>query len=85
MVTSVRPRLYFPHGSATRAVVGESHRRYRESAVSSSGLRMAPKPAFDGFPFHGFLDKPCKPAFKLIVIKSYTFEAEGRFLKLLWA
>src|SRR5439155_1445505 len=26
MVTSVRPRLYFPHGSATRAVVGESLR-----------------------------------------------------------
>jgi len=46
---------------------------------------MAPKPAFDGFPFHGFLDKPCTPAFKLIVIKSYTFEAEVRFLKLLWA
>ena len=55
------------------------------TAVSSSGLRMAPKPAFDGFPFHGFLDKPCTPAFKLIVIKSYTFEAEVRFLKLLWA
>ena len=33
----------------------------------------------------GFLDKPREPAFKLIVIKSYTLEAEVRFLKLLSA
>jgi len=44
---------------------------------------MAPKPAFDGFPHKGFLDKPCKPAFKLIVIKSYRLQAEVRFLNLL--
>jgi len=35
------------------------------------------------FSHHGFLDKPRKPAFKLIVIKSYRLEAEVRFLKLL--
>jgi len=33
----------------------------------------------------GFLDKPRKPAFKLIVIKSSTLEAEVRLLKLLSA
>ena len=75
--------VVFPPQFGDARVVGESHRRYRESAVSSSGLRMAPKPAFDGFPFHGFLDKPCKPAFKLIVIKSYRLQAEVRFLNLL--
>jgi len=41
--------------------------------------------AFDGFPHHGFLDKPRKPVFRLIVIKSYRLEAEVRFLKLLSA
>jgi len=37
------------------------------------------------FPHHGFLDKPRKPVFKLIAIKSDRLEAEVRFLKLLSA
>ena len=37
------------------------------------------------FSHHGFLDKPRKPVFKLIAIKSDRLEAEVRFLKLLSA